>query len=1432
MEEDEIIQYTIELLMEQESKFSDQLNEEVVVGHALLEDETCESVFSENTSSSVKSFFDAPDEASSNSNWLSLALASDGVASIRRARALFKQRERDEQEKKKEVNYNHSLLLLVDECDSRQLLFLCVVLGSMLSVHCARASITGLLNRLGNSSSQKLQENFHLLMQNPKIRLSFLEYIKLVTWRGPTLYDSIKYDRFLNSNGTRVVVQKILYELLLLQPKTKVSKKGSSLSELLLASSLTHLKRASARQYDMVCWGCDGSEQASSAMSLMLDEESLPSNNGGVSNIFCLRNGFLGESHVELSDEDTATQPNVEWATWVLKVLMDAEDAKTVRLSEESKRERFWDVAEGVYSSKVLSSLLNTAETPNMPLKDAVFRLCARTITFARKHLLNHSFFSSSKLKTEVWSRQYLRAVPETKLLQIFTSRLRKERPHRVKFSAYLKGLVALLSSVRLLRQTSTSLNHGGAISTNVTTTDQSLTLIILDVASDSVTLSWSPRCNDYKIEMSNDVQKKKQYVIQYAIGSGQDNVELMKGNEIMDNIFHCYDEDPHTKYHDGKSFSFSSCEKCKDRAWRTVAVLDELTSSQYCCTGLKQDTPYRFRIGVQEKDDEERKDLLIGSKKNMHIIWGPTRRVDTELGPVLMLSPNSCGKNLRLSNKNMTVQNNVNKKWNAVRASTGFTRGIHNWCVYVDKCVSKNIFLGVVTASASLENYVGADNHGWGYLANKAIWHNKGKSHTYGELFKEGDYIGVALDLNIGTLSFSHNGNDLGIAVEGLTEVGELFPAVSLYNKDDKVTLVMPRSGESMSNTEEIANSSSDSKWSGVALANSIIGRISEAMSIIEALQSRSSETALNKDNFLMPISARTIQRVAYRCKLWSKSYLSTTSSERLKVLSNDSGCSESIPASLIVCDPKTLQTWGFQKKNTTIKTPNGEGRVVGVSGGRLYYKVPWIMVPSLVHSMRDSSARTRSDRSVKLLSPPSTIVDEFDAIFSTNPKEEKKPADSKADLSRFSLSRLVVPWNVNTPAKDAAVSNDQNDDEPDYDDLASLVSRFEAWTGDMDIQLVQYLNALAISRRCEFFQLEWRHLTSPSVSRYPAISGVKLYKIRERAALFIHLNQILQETSQLPDLILGKQANDKPNSKQKIWSPGRLIFYAKPYLLQSLKLEYIDMQSTRSIETKDDLLKKQGTFSFNIQQDRNSWDVIDNIDIAFRGYDVSSMKIQLNSMLVFSSAEAMRIVISTAVKEATMYSSSSLFRPSLNAIEQVGRHRRYYVINNAASNPNKDNQLQRFKAFGQLLRVIIESNFSLTEISFSPLFWKSIAGEKVSLDDLQAVNYEAAILLKEIRQAFGSKGDCASALARLKKSITQPTSKIIGKSSRFVVLPDFGKLPIQITESNVEAFVDAWESWLLYEEDKEEIAAIKEGFGLDALRLFESHNLELLLK
>ena len=63
-------------------------------------------------------------------------------------------------------------------------------------------------------------------------------------------------------------------------------------------------------------------------------------------------------------------------------------------------------------------------------------------------------------------------------------------------------------------------------------------------------------------------------------------------------------------------------------------------------------------------------------------------------------------------------------------------------------------------------------------------------KVRSYGDLFREGDTIGVVLNMDLGTLRFARNGRDLGVAVQGLE--GTLYPAFSMYNRCGRQSVLL----------------------------------------------------------------------------------------------------------------------------------------------------------------------------------------------------------------------------------------------------------------------------------------------------------------------------------------------------------------------------------------------------------------------------------------------------------------------------------------------------------------------------------------------------------------------------------------------------------------------------------------------------------------
>ena len=82
---------------------------------------------------------------------------------------------------------------------------------------------------------------------------------------------------------------------------------------------------------------------------------------------------------------------------------------------------------------------------------------------------------------------------------------------------------------------------------------------------------------------------------------------------------------------------------------------------------------------------------------------------------------------------------------------------------------------IGVQTALGGLTNYVGADANGWGYNFD-GLKLNNGSTVAYGAGYITGDVIGVALDMDAGTLTFYKNGATQGQAFSGIT--GVVFPA------------------------------------------------------------------------------------------------------------------------------------------------------------------------------------------------------------------------------------------------------------------------------------------------------------------------------------------------------------------------------------------------------------------------------------------------------------------------------------------------------------------------------------------------------------------------------------------------------------------------------------------------------------------------------
>jgi hypothetical protein len=101
-----------------------------------------------------------------------------------------------------------------------------------------------------------------------------------------------------------------------------------------------------------------------------------------------------------------------------------------------------------------------------------------------------------------------------------------------------------------------------------------------------------------------------------------------------------------------------------------------------------------------------------------------------------------------------------------AVRSVMFKTSGKWYWEV---TCTSVgDVEIGIATKQASLSTTVGLDAFGWSYAGSNGHKINNGSSLAYGSTYTTGDVIGIALDLDGGTLTFYKNNVSQGVAYSG----------------------------------------------------------------------------------------------------------------------------------------------------------------------------------------------------------------------------------------------------------------------------------------------------------------------------------------------------------------------------------------------------------------------------------------------------------------------------------------------------------------------------------------------------------------------------------------------------------------------------------------------------------------------------------------
>lgn len=149
--------------------------------------------------------------------------------------------------------------------------------------------------------------------------------------------------------------------------------------------------------------------------------------------------------------------------------------------------------------------------------------------------------------------------------------------------------------------------------------------------------------------------------------------------------------------------------------------------------------------------------------------------------GNYAVISPIDKASNIAVAQGNLNVTNSGGSTWASVRGSAAVSSG--KWYWEIDQTYSSGgpLIMGIADAAFNVFTQRAGDTAGSYVLA---IDGNKGNNGTFGAYaggsIASGRNIGVALDLDTGTLVFYNNGVSLGTAYSGIS--GTFFPVVSVY--------------------------------------------------------------------------------------------------------------------------------------------------------------------------------------------------------------------------------------------------------------------------------------------------------------------------------------------------------------------------------------------------------------------------------------------------------------------------------------------------------------------------------------------------------------------------------------------------------------------------------------------------------------------------
>jgi hypothetical protein len=179
---------------------------------------------------------------------------------------------------------------------------------------------------------------------------------------------------------------------------------------------------------------------------------------------------------------------------------------------------------------------------------------------------------------------------------------------------------------------------------------------------------------------------------------------------------------------------------------------------------------------------------LVSAGVNNDSLVDSPTSYgTDTGVGGTVRgnystLNPLNLGASATLANGNLDHAS-TSGVWTTALSTIGMTSG--QWYFEATMTSTGEQMVGIANQAFTTSTYLGANSNSWAYYSTGFKYFNASAS-AYGTAYSNGAVIGVALDLDAGTVTFYANGSSQGQAFSGLT--GPLFFGVSGISSTTRV--------------------------------------------------------------------------------------------------------------------------------------------------------------------------------------------------------------------------------------------------------------------------------------------------------------------------------------------------------------------------------------------------------------------------------------------------------------------------------------------------------------------------------------------------------------------------------------------------------------------------------------------------------------------